>query len=341
MSNYDPRPSDDRALRGRDPSGAHLARSDYGSAYGSRDLEAPFASPDDWHGGPEAPAPEWSARRKAVTVVLLVVAGLLSFFVVGEYASSAEAHGTTIAALDNKKDTVMTLVAGSSGTSTAITLLPGDAGTPIAEKLVDLSSDFLVVIAAIYLEKYLLTVIGFLTFKVIVPLASLLLCIAVLMRGNLRTRVAIVNFVAKAVLFGLAMYFVVPVSVFVSGMIEDTYEASLNETLANAQAAAEHIEKSAEEESGSSSEGQGLLETLQSIPSAITQIPEGVSNLVDEAKESLNNFIEALAVMVVTSCLIPILVLVFFLWLVKSILGIDVDLAMGFLRPRSVRWKRK
>ena len=36
----------------------------------------------------------------------------------------------------------------------------------------------------------------------------------------------------------------------------------------------------------------------------------------------LNRFLEALAVMLVTSCLIPILVLLFFVWLVKFIWGI-------------------
>ena len=297
--------------------------------------------PDEWDGMPSGQFPEYSWRQKAIVVVVLVLVGLLSFFVVGEYASSAEAHGATIGALDEKKDTVMTLVAGSSGTSTAITLLPGDAGTPIAEKLVDLSSDFLIVIAAIYLEKYLLTIIGFLTFKIIVPVGCVLLSLAVLMRGREPLRAAIVGFVAKATLVGVAMYLVVPVSVFVSGMIERTYLASLNETIANAQQTAEDIEKSAEEETASTTENQGILETLQNLPSTIAQIPDGVNDLVEEAKVALNNFIEALAVMIVTSCIIPVLVLAFFLWLVKAMLGVNVDLPMALLQPRSIRRRRK
>ena len=39
---------------------------------------------------------------------------------------------------------------------------------------------------------------------------------------------------------------------------------------------------------------------------------------------SLNNFIEALAVMIVTSCVIPILVLMFFVWLVKTLLNVEI-----------------
>ena len=45
---------------------------------------------------------------------------------------------------------------------------------------------------------------------------------------------------------------------------------------------------------------------------------------VEQLKTVLNRFIEALAVMLVTSCLIPILVLLFFAWLVKLMLGIEL-----------------
>ncbi|MBR3159105.1 MAG: hypothetical protein IKF14_08385 [Atopobiaceae bacterium] len=282
---------------------------------------------------------ELSTRGKVIAIAVLLIVGLLSFFVIGEWAISPESHGPTINALDEKKDTVMTLVAGSSGTSTAITLLPGDAGTPIAEKLVDLSSDFLIVIAAIYLEKYLLTIIGFLAFKVIIPLGCVLLLPVVLMRSQARLRMTLFNLVARVSLLAIAMYCVVPVSVFVSGMIERTYEASLNKTITNAQQTAAAIEESTQE-SEKEEEPQGIIETLQNIPNAITQLPDEVAGWLEEAKVALNNFIEALAVMIVTSCIIPILVLVFFLWLVKSLLGVSVDLPMGYLRPRSMRKMR-
>ena len=327
--------------------GTHARRDALGSgdSYADYGRYLPGGPAEPGAGGPylpgEAQGVELSFRQKVIVVASLVLVGLLSFFVLGEYASSPEAHSGTIEALDQKKDTVMTLVAGSSGTSTAITLLPGDAGTPIAEKLVDISSDFLVVIAAIYLEKYLLTIIGFATFKVIIPIGCALLIVVVLTRGATHLRAALVNFVLKAALVGIAMYLVVPVSVFVSSMIESTYETSLNQTISGAQQTAEAIEQSAEETGEEDSQQTGLLETLQSIPEAITQIPNSVSDLVDQGKQALNNFIEALAVMIVTSCLIPILVLLFFLWLVKSLLGVSVDLPMQYLRPRTFGGRRR
>ena len=290
---------------------------------------------------PAAPRmPELVGRQRIVAIVVLACIALLSYFAIGQLATSPEFHGSTISALDEKKDTVMKLVAGSSGTSTAITLLPGDAGTPIAEKLVDLSSDFLVVIAAIYLEKYLLTIIGFITFRVIIPVCCVLLCFALLIRGHDQTRIMLTNLVARVTLLSLALYCVVPASVFVSGMIEQTYEASLNETLEGAQEMANAIEKNAEKEAEKQTTDEqqpGLLETIQNLPNAIQQLPEEISELVEQARIALNSFIEALAVMIVTSCIIPILVLVFFLWLVRLLLGVSIDVPMSFLQPRSFR----
>ena len=63
----------------------------------------------------------------------------------------------------------------STAASAAITLLPGDAATPIAEKLADISGYFLLALCAIYLEKYLLTVTAYATFRLLVPAACLLL----------------------------------------------------------------------------------------------------------------------------------------------------------------------
>ena len=40
----------------------------------------------------------------------------------------------------------------------------------------------------------------------------------------------------------------------------------------------------------------------------------------------MNRFIEAIAIMVVTSCIIPILVLLVFLWIVKMIFQVDFDI---------------
>ena len=276
-----------------------------------------------------SPVPEGSGRTwRIVLAVLAVALALASFFVAGSHFSNPETYRKTVAALDEKRETVMNLVGASTGSSAAISLLPGDAGTPIAEKLVDLSSDFLVVIAAIYLEKYLLTILGFAAFKVLVPVACVLFVLAMAVWRNPVGRSVLLRLSSKLALFGLAVFLVVPVSVRVSGMIEETYKASINETIATAEQTTDAIEDSADD--GKATDSTNPL-------SFLLQMPEELNKLTEAARSSLNNFIEALAVMIVTSCIIPILVLVFFLWLAKIILGVNVDLPHMHLHRHGVR----
>lgn len=214
-----------------------------------------------------------------------------------------------------KKATVMELTAVSTGASAAITLIPGDTGTPIANKLADLSSYFLLVLCAIYLEKYLLTITGYATFVILIPLACTLFSINTFLKNKIWTSLAI-----KMILFGLAIVLVIPTSVKVSNMIESTYNSSIEETIESAKQTTEEIESSAEENEG------GVLSGI------VSTIKGGVSGVTKKIETILNNFIEALAVMLVTSCVIPIVVMLFFVWLIKAMLGVNIDL------PKISKW---
>lgn len=201
----------------------------------------------------------------------------------------------------------MELTAASTAASAAITLLPGDTATPIAEKLADLSSYFLVVLCAIYLEKYLVTITGYATFMILIPLACVLYSANVFMKSQ-----SLTYLIRKMAVFGLALFLVIPASVKVSNIIEDTYSTSINQTIEDAKETTDEIE------SNTKQDDEGVFSSI------ISSVKDGVSNITDKVNSILNNFLEALAIMLVTSCLIPILVLIFFIWLIKMALGIDM-----------------
>jgi hypothetical protein len=66
------------------------------------------------------------------------------------------------------------------------------------------------------------------------------------------------------------------------------------------------------------------------VTSAAGDIIEAAKDKVTVATSTfervLNNMIEALAVMIVTSCVIPILVLMFFVWLIKLVFNVSVPM---------------
>ena len=276
-------------------------------------------------------------QKKILFALIPIVIALLSFFVIARFTSSTEFNAKTIQSLDDKKTTVMELTAASTAASAAITLIPGDVGTPIANKLADLSSYFLIVLSAIYLEKYLVTITGYATFKILVPIAC------VFFSGYLLWRKEILRVVAqKFLLFGLAVYLVIPASVKVADMIETTYASSIESTIETAKQTTDEIEsetgesgqvddKSSNEKSQSDSDSDSKENAGGFFSGLFNKVQEGVSTATANVENVLNNFIEALAILLVTSCLIPILVLIFFVWLVKMLLGLNIDI------PTSVR----
>lgn len=246
---------------------------------------------------------------KILIAVALILLALVSVLLIADKAASLQENASTISALDEKVETVLKLTATSSLASAGISMLPGDAATPIAEKLADFTEYFLLILCVLYAEKYLVTIIASVAFKILIPCACLALIISLFWNKKTMQRLGL-----KLAVFGLAIFIAIPLSIRVSDAIYGTYEASLNNTIT----AAEDFTDEASDVS--EAENQGVLAQF------LESVSESVSSLSDKAAKTLNRFVESLAVMIVTSCVIPILVLLFFLWLIKAFLGAKVTL---------------
>ena len=51
-----------------------------------------------------------------------------------------------------------------------------------------------------------------------------------------------------------------------------------------------------------------------------------ISELVKKGEKALSNFIDAIAVLLITSCAIPVIVLLFLIWIIKMIFGINISI---------------
>lgn len=313
----------------------------------------------------ETPAIARPGAPRTVAVLALLATALLSFFLMGNIFSSPDTYAGTIQSLDDKKGTVLALTAASTAASAALSATPDDTFTPIAERLADLSGDFLVVLVAIYLEKYLLTIAGLATFKVLVPISCVLVGIGLFLGQQAGMRRTVTRLAMKLTLLGLALVVTVPVSVLISGSIEATYRDSIDDVLARAQITQQAAEETAEAlggvdgvdvdgagvnpvenaESAAAATGEGdfgeaVSSFFQQRVDDIIAVASGIGEALDSAiswlEDLVNAFIESLAIMIILSCVIPVLVLAFFLWVVSLVLGLNVDAAMGMLKPRSL-----
>ncbi len=268
-----------------------------------------------------APEPERPLKEKAIIAAVLAAVALVSLIVFANIASNPETYTGIIGTLDEKKGNVMVLATTTTAASAAISALPNDMGTPIADKLVDFSSYFMVILAVIYLEKFLLTTLGFLGFGILIPVACALFAVAVFLRRGTLTRVNLQRLGTKLAAFGLALALVVPVSVWLTDNVDATFDESLAAASAAAQEATEQLEESAQ---AAPQEDQGLLGGIASaVQEGWNGLTQGAQQALDSLGDQLNTMIDTLAVMIVTSCLIPLLVLILFLQLVKIITGLD------------------
>ena len=264
---------------------------------------------------------ERSILFRVVAIMVCIIIACISFFGLAKSYSSPESkiNKETIKYLDEKKTTALELSASATAVSTLITLAPGDDGTPVANKLMDLAGYFLIVVSAIYLEKYLLTILGALTFKWLIPVSMLALAVYFGGKKELFWKIGV-----KIFIFGLAIYAVIPVSVHVSKMIYSTYQESIDATIDEANDLADESEASKDEDKDSKDSKKSKdseSSFIDKAKDAVNSVKNTLSVTANSVKNMVNKFIDGLAVLIVTTCLIPVLVIVFFIWLVKLVLG--------------------
>ena len=128
----------------------------------------------------------------------------------------------------------------------------------------------------------------------------------------------------------------------VSDLIETTYQSQIDATLEDAKSTREMLENSSdsgqeqneqtqESEMEQTSGVTGLLDKAKdalssakdSVTTAVGNVTISSEELVQKVQDSLNHFVEAVAVMLITSCVI--LVLLVFFWLIKVLLDVDIS----------------
>lgn len=259
---------------------------------------------------PQPSLSDWVTERPALKLALaavLVVAMLISEFVLRPTYERPEAWEGIVQVLDAKKANVLALTSASIALSSGISAIPDDTGTPIAEQLAQLANNLGIVLAVLYLEKYLLTILSTLAFGALIPLALGLFCAALLMHNNLSTS---------------RVMRVAGTRVLVVAANQDQGQDQVPE--------------------GEKNENKGFLDSLiDMVTDAGEALANGAQSITDSVVAQVNNLIEGAVVMIVTSCVIPLLVLVAFLWLGHALLGIDVSAPADALRRQMEKPMRR
>lgn len=268
-------------------------------------------------------------------IVALVVLALLSGFVARPHFADTKTWDTTIEVIDQKKGNVLALTTSCVALSAGITALPGDTGTPVAEQLAQLSGNLGIVLAVLYLEKYLLTILWSVGLGILIPFALVLFAVSLGIHGRWSTSAILRRVATRVLVVAVIVMALVPASVWVSQKVDETYRVSIEQAQQKAADAADSDSSKASKKKTESTESKNVLEQLADGASGlVTSVTSGAKQMTDEIVQQVTDLIEGVIVMIVTSCVIPLLVLAAFLWLGHTLLGIDISGPASYLTGR-------
>lgn len=244
-------------------------------------------------------------RPEIISIIVLLLLIVLSVTFINDHLSSPEFHSKTISVLNEQKTDALTLSVAVTGASTALSMLPTDTASPIAEELADLSLPLFLIVAVIYLEIFLLTTFGWITSTFLLPAVCLLAIAFILYRKEY-----LLVWIKKILVLSLALIMLIPVSASITAHIEDTFSETVNQRMH----AASHIANAAESEE---EDGNAVL-------SFFSDLADNVASMVDAARNMLSTLVDAVAILTITSCIVPILTCLLFLQALRFALNAEI-----------------
>ena len=255
--------------------------------------------------------------QKIIIIAILIILSVLSVTLLSPLLSSPQFHRSTLETIDGQKQQAIGLSVAIAGSSTALSTLPDDMASPIAEELADLSLPLFLIVCFLYLEKFLLTTFGWLSGTILIPGTLLMTA------GFIATLKEIfLVWAKKFLILTIAFMLVIPAGAKVSALIEETFTESINQTYH----AASHMSDTSAEE-----------ENTNAFFSFISGLKDNVVSLVDTAKNMLNTFIDAIAVLLITSCIIPVLTAFVFIQVINKAMNTEIQTQriVGLIQSRN------
>ena len=260
---------------------------------------------------------------RPAAVLILALAIILSCTVAGNKLTDPGTYSHTIEVLDKNRTTVLGLTAASAAASAAVSAIPDDICSPLAQEISELTSWFLVILSVIYLEKYLLTILGAAACYLLIPVGCSALLIHCFFPKSFLQSIG-----TKLLAFAAVLLLVIPASVWVSDQINAIYSQSIEITVQSANAVSDNLFGEMPDASG---ENTTVIDEAKSL---LDDLSGSVSGVIEQFKNVLSRFVEATAVLIVTTCLIPVLIILFFVWIVKTLFSVQIILPVPQPRPK-------
>lgn len=253
-------------------------------------------------------------KEKLVKLLLVIFIMVFSFTVLGSIVPETEYLQETVKHLDDSQATVMTFSGTASATSLALSALPEDFATPLASTISDLNTYFIFMFAVLFVEKLMVLEGTKIAFVYIIPVVCILYGAYILTEKEVFK-----NFGKKLLILGIAVIIVIPISTRFTNMVCKDYMVYVDETIAEADAGASKIN----EVMSTGNEDTGFFERLSA---AFKTSIRDVTDLLDYFNNVIKRCINSVAIMLVTTFVVPLLIMLLFRWLLTELFALHLPM---------------
>ena len=250
--------------------------------------------------------------EKSLKILLAVFVMVFSFTVLVQKIPETKYVQNTVERLEESQNTIMKFSGSTMGTSVAISALPDDFGSPLAGTIADLNMYFIFMFAVIFVEKLLVLEGIKIALAYIIPAACLLYVAFVLSSKNVFK-----NFANKLLILGMAIVIVIPFSTYFTETVCNDYLTYVDETIEEADAGAAKIN----EVMAASDEDATFFDR---ISAAFKTSIQSVSDLLAYFKNVVKKCVNSVAIMLVTTFVVPLLILMLFRWLLRELFALHI-----------------
>lgn len=255
--------------------------------------------------------------KRLIGFLLPILLAVTSVFWLSDVVPKTEIMTNSLESLDESKNTVAMFTGATIAASVAISALPDDFATPLANSLANMNKYFIVVLVALFLERIILVEGVEIVFLYAIPIACGLFILYQLSKQEFFKNIA-----TKILILSIAIVLVIPCSTTFSKVVGSDYLDYVDSTIEETQHGSDVINEALSAESSKSGIFQKISATL--------------SNVITGAKELLNYFnglikkcINAIAIMIIMTVVLPVIILLFFKWLLKELFSISIPVTMN------------
>ena len=258
---------------------------------------------------------------KWLAIIVFVILAILSATFLSSHLSSPNFYPNTLQTLDDQKMDAMGLSVATTLASTALSILPDDVGSPIAAELADLSTPLFVIVCILYAEKFLLTTTGWISFSFLIPAACISAIIYICSEKE-----RFFDWARKLFILGLALFMIIPASASITEKVEETFSESISMIFDKADQLAAAANSS--------------NENTNAFFAFFNTVKDNVVSTIETAKDMLSIMVDAVAVLLITSCVIPLLTALVFVWVIKVVININIPVQTLALMVKPARKNR-